>query len=135
MYIYLSVYLSISTYISINLYIYIYIYICIYRLSIYIGWTRWNGDITSKNKLFSQLVSAVAILKGYAEFVIYKCWRIFDVILRLASVILDHMQKRKMMWTESLHDFQAFQTFQTFFQTFITFRLSDLTMRRSFSLI
>ena len=58
---------------------------------------RWNGDTTSKNKLFSQLVSAVAVLKGYVEFVIYKCWRIFDVILRLTSVILDHMQKRKIM--------------------------------------
>ena len=52
---------------------------------------------TSKNKLFSQLVSAVAVLKGYVEFVIYKCWRLFDVILRLTSVILDHMQKRKIM--------------------------------------
>ena len=61
------------------------------------GWTRWNGDTTSKNKLFSQLVSAVAVLKGCVEFVIYKCWRIFDVILRLTSVILDHMQKRKKM--------------------------------------
>ena len=62
-----------------------------------IGWTRWNRDTTSKNKLFSQLVSAVAVLKGYVEFVIYKCWRILDVILRLTSVILDHMQKRKTM--------------------------------------
>ena len=35
-----------------------------------------------KANYFSQLVSAVAILKGYVEFVIYKCWRIFDVILR-----------------------------------------------------
>ena len=50
-----------------------------------------------KTNYFSQLVSAVAILKGYVEFVIYKCWRIFDVILRLTSVILDHMQKRKIM--------------------------------------
>ena len=50
-----------------------------------------------KANYFSQLVSAVAILKGYVEFVIYKCWRIFDVILRLTSVILDHMQKRKIM--------------------------------------
>ena len=33
---------------------------------------RWNGDNTSKNELFSQLVSAVAVLKGYEEFVIYK---------------------------------------------------------------
>ena len=61
------------------------------------GWTRWNRDTTSKNNLFSQLVSAVAVLKGYVEFVIYKCWRILDVILRLTSVILDHMQKRKTM--------------------------------------
>ena len=30
-------------------------------------------DNTSKNKLFSQLVLAVAILKGYVKFVIYKC--------------------------------------------------------------
>ena len=43
------------------------------------GWTRWNGDNTSKNKFFSQLVSAVAFLKGYVEFVICKCWGIFDV--------------------------------------------------------
>ena len=27
----------------------------------------------------AQLVSAVVVLKGYAEFVIYKCGRIFDV--------------------------------------------------------
>ena len=46
------------------MYIYIYIYIIL---------TRWNGDTTSKSKLFSQLVSAVAVLKGYVEFVIYKC--------------------------------------------------------------
>ena len=64
---------------------------------IYKIWTRWNGDTTSKSKLFSQLVSAVAVLKGYVEFVIYKCWRIFYVILQLTSVILDHMQKRKIM--------------------------------------
>ena len=61
------------------------------------GWTRWNGDNTGKNKLFSQLVPAVVVLKGYVEFLIYKCWKIFEVILRLASVILDHMQKRKIM--------------------------------------
>ena len=47
-------------------------------------------DNTSKKKLFSQLVLAVAILKGYVKFVIYKCWRIFDVISRLTSVILEH---------------------------------------------
>ena len=64
---------------------------------IYKIWTRWNGDTTSKSKLFSQLVLAVAVLKGYVEFVIYKCWRIFDVILQLTSVILDHMEKRKIM--------------------------------------
>ena len=64
---------------------------------IYISWTRWNGDTNSKSKLCSQSVSAVAVLKGYVEFVIYRCWRIFDVILRLTSVILDHMQKRKIM--------------------------------------
>ena len=32
-----------------------------------------NGDNTSKNKLFSQIVSAVAVLKGYVEIVICKC--------------------------------------------------------------
>ena len=32
---------------------------------------RWNGNTTSKNYL-SQLVSAVAVLKGYVEFVVYK---------------------------------------------------------------
>ena len=52
---------------------------------------------TSKNKLIPQLVSAVTVLKRYVEFVTYKCWKIFDVILRLTSVILDHMQKRKIM--------------------------------------
>ena len=31
------------------------------------------GDNTSKNKLFSQLASAVVVLKGYVEFAIYKC--------------------------------------------------------------
>ena len=36
----------------------------------YLGWTRWNGDNISKKKLFSQLVSAVAVLQGYIEFVI-----------------------------------------------------------------
>ena len=61
-----------------KVYLYTYIYMYIYIL-------------------FFQLVLAVAILKGYVEFVIYKCWRIFDVILRLTSVILDHMQKRKTM--------------------------------------
>ena len=50
-------------------------------------------DTTSKNKVFSQLVSAVAVIKGYVDFVIYKCCKIFHVILQLTSVILDHMQK------------------------------------------
>ena len=72
---------------SINLSIYLSIYLQVER----------NGDNTSKNKLSSQLVSAVVGLKGYAEFMIFKCWRLFDVILRLASAILDHMQKRKIM--------------------------------------
>ena len=63
----------------------------------HIGWVRWNGDNTSKNQVFSLLVSAVALLKGYVKFVIYKCWGIFDTILQLMSVILDHMQKRKIM--------------------------------------
>ena len=40
--------------------------IYIYRLN------EMKWDNTSKNKLFSQLVSAVAVLKGYVEFVIYK---------------------------------------------------------------
>ena len=50
-----------------------------------------------KTNYFSQLDSAVAVLKGYLKFVIYKCWRTFDVILRLTSAILDHIQKRKIM--------------------------------------
>ena len=54
-------------------------------------------DTTSKNKVFSQLVSAVAVIKGYVDFVIYKCCKIFHVILQLTSVILDHMQKPKIM--------------------------------------
>ena len=58
----------------INIYIYIYIYIYyIYIIYIYIASTRWNGDATSKSKLFSQLVLAVTFLNGYARFVIYKC--------------------------------------------------------------
>ena len=32
-----------------------------------------NEGKTSKNKIFSKLVLAVAVLKGYVEFVIYKC--------------------------------------------------------------
>ena len=36
------------------------------------------GDNASKNKLFSQLVSIGAVLKGYAKFVIYRWLRIFD---------------------------------------------------------
>ena len=55
------------------------------------------GITTIKNKLFFQLVSAVTVLKRYVKFVIYKCWRIFDVILWLTSVILDHIQKQKIM--------------------------------------
>ena len=77
-----------------NVYImYIYIYM-IFIKSVYIYIHIYNTD---KNNLFSQLVSAVAVLKGYVEFVIYKCCRIFDVILRLTLVILDHMQKGKIM--------------------------------------
>ena len=79
----------------IYLYIYIYIlYIYLLKLYIYIY------------IIFSQLVSAVAVLKRY---VFYKCWRIFDVILRLTPVILDQMQKRKIMeangksaWNDSI---------------------------------
>ena len=50
-----------------------------------------------KTNYFSQLVSTVTVLKGYVKYVIYKCWRIFDVILWLTSVILDHIQKQKIM--------------------------------------
>ena len=49
------------------------------------------GITTIKNKLFFELVSAVTVLKRYVKFVIYKCWRIFDVILWLMSVIFDHI--------------------------------------------
>ena len=47
---------------------------------------RDGRDNTSKNKLFSQLALAVAVVKQYVEFVIYKYRRIFDVILGLTSV-------------------------------------------------
>ena len=70
--IYIYIYICIYIYIF---YIYIYIYICIYIERD----EMW--DNTSKNKVFSQLVLVVAVLKGYVEFVIYKCRRIFDVIL------------------------------------------------------
>ena len=57
-YIYLlCIYIYIST---MHIYIYIYIYIYI-------------GTPIVKTNYFSQLVSAVAVLKGYVEFVIYKC--------------------------------------------------------------
>ena len=55
-----------------------------------------NGNNTSKKELFSQLVLAVAIFKGYVEFVIYKYLRMSD-ILWLKSVVLDHMQERRTM--------------------------------------
>ena len=35
-------------------------------------------------------ITAVAVLKGYVRLAIYKCCRIFDVILRLTSLFLDH---------------------------------------------
>ena len=59
------------------MYVYIYIYICIYIERD----EMW--DNTSKNKVFSKLILVVAILKGYVEFVIYKCGRIFDLNLTL----------------------------------------------------
>ena len=72
---------------------YIHIYIYIYK---YINVERDGMGIPLvKTNYFSQLV--LAVLKGYVEFVIYKCWRIFDVISRLTSVILDHVQIRKIM--------------------------------------
>ena len=39
----------------------------------------------------------MAVLMGYVKFVIYKCWRIFDVILQPMSIILDHVQKQTIM--------------------------------------
>ena len=107
---------------------------------IYIIWTRWNGDTTSKSKVFSQLVSAVAVLKGYVEFVICRCWRIFDVILRLTSVILDNMQKRKIMevneiWLKRIQFMSWFRPsaaevpsfiFQKFSHCFSLFLMSQL---------
>ena len=72
--------------------------LCELYIYIYIGWRRSNGDAISKTKLFSQQVpSVVAALNRYVKFVIYKCRRIFDFILRVASVILDHMRKPKIM--------------------------------------
>ena len=62
----------------------------------------------SSNKLFSQLVSDMAVLKGYIEFVIYKCWRIFDIILWLTSAIFDHMQKRKLMQVKGKSAWKGF---------------------------
>ena len=95
-YIYMYVYIYIYIYIFISIYIYIYIYMYIY-IFISIGWTRWNDENTSENKLFFQLVLGVAVLKGYVDIVIYKCWRIFDVILGLTSVMLYEMLKLKTM--------------------------------------
>ena len=102
--------------------IYIYIYICI-------GWTRWNGDNTNKNKLFSQQISAVAVLKGYVEFVTYKCWRVFDVILRLTSVILYHMQKRKIMEVNGKSAWNGFNLFLDSDQVMLK---SQVSLSRSF---
>ena len=95
-YICMCIYIYIYIYISLYLYTYIYIYVYIY-IFISIGWTRWNGENTSENKLFFQLVLGVVVLKGYVDIVIYKCWRIFDVILGLTSVMLYEMLKLKTM--------------------------------------
>ena len=46
----------------------LYVCVYIYYIHIYTGIYIYN---TGKNKLFSKLVSAVAILKGYAKF--YEC--------------------------------------------------------------
>ena len=35
-----------------------------------------NGDNPSKNKLFFQLVSAVAVLQGYVNLYVYKIYKI-----------------------------------------------------------
>ena len=87
--------------------LFIFFYFCIFLFIVdgfqmyNLGWTRVERDRMGipivKTNYFSQLVSGVIVLKGYVEFVIYKCCRIFDVILRLTSVILDHIQKRKIM--------------------------------------
>ena len=44
-----------------------------------INWTVLNGDNTSKDEIFSELVSAVIIFKGSVAFMIYICCLIFDV--------------------------------------------------------
>ena len=59
-----------------HIYIYIstmYRYIYIYYAYIYIYTYMYIGTPIVKTNYFSQLVSAVAVLKGYVEFVIYKC--------------------------------------------------------------
>ena len=50
-----------------------YRYIYIYYAYIYIYTYIYIGTPIVKTNYFSQLVSAVAVLKGYVEFVIYKC--------------------------------------------------------------
>ena len=48
-------------------------------LIVCINWTVLNGDNTSKDEIFSELVSAVIIFKGSVAFMIYICCLIFDV--------------------------------------------------------
>ena len=56
---------------------------------------RWNGDTTNKNKLFFP----ISFGRGRSQGICGVCyWQgIFHVILRLTSVNLDHLQKRKIM--------------------------------------
>ena len=92
-----------------------------------IGSTRRKGDNASKNKLFSQLVSIGAVLKAYAKFVIYRWLRIFDVILRVTLVILDHMQKEKWIVGIKWIQFRSwFRSFRAKVSIFIMKKFSPL---------
>ena len=74
---------------------YIFIYIYIY---IYIGWTRWNGDTTSKNKLFFATSFSCGRSQGICQIcdlqVLKDIWCHFMTDF---LVILDHMQEQKVM--------------------------------------
>ena len=57
--------------------------------SIYIiGWAKWNEGKSCKSKLFSQLVSVAAVLKGYKVIVIYKFFR--------SSFLMSYYNSRKL---------------------------------------
>ena len=96
------------------MYIYIY-YIYIY---IYVGWTRWNGDTTSKNKLFFP----TSFGRGHSQGICWICdLQVLKEIWRHFTTYVSYFR----LYAETKHNRGERKVFMKWIQFRSWFRPSD----------